>query len=113
MGAPNAIVRGVARRSAFALAAARSHAGGAVVERLACSLPVETPLFKSVPKASIGPIGPNLSANWEWLACVRLAWMQIWPAYRWSMILSENRCPPRIKCGAGFFGIMLSGRKRS
>jgi hypothetical protein len=23
------------------------------------------------------------------------------------MILSENRYPPRIKCGAGFFGIML------
>src|SRR5262245_20577901 len=28
-------------------------------------------------------------------------------AYCWSMILSENRCPPRIKSGAGFFGIML------
>ena len=26
---------------------------------------------------------------------------------RFSMILSENRFPPRIKCGAGFFGIML------
>jgi hypothetical protein len=25
----------------------------------------------------------------------------------WSMIFSENRYPPRIKCGAGFFGIML------
>ena len=25
----------------------------------------------------------------------------------WSMIFSENRCPPRIKSGAGFFGIML------
>jgi hypothetical protein len=25
----------------------------------------------------------------------------------WSMILSENRYPPRIKSGAGFFGIML------
>jgi hypothetical protein len=24
-----------------------------------------------------------------------------------SMIFSENRYPPRIKCGAGFFGIML------
>jgi hypothetical protein len=24
-----------------------------------------------------------------------------------SMILSENRFPPRIKSGAGFFGIML------
>jgi hypothetical protein len=23
------------------------------------------------------------------------------------MIFSENRCPPRIECGAGFFGIML------
>jgi hypothetical protein len=23
------------------------------------------------------------------------------------MILSENRCPPRIGCGAGFFRIML------
>src|SRR5215475_4612089 len=23
-----------------------------------------------------------------------------------SMIFSENRCPPRIKCGAGFFRIM-------
>ena len=23
------------------------------------------------------------------------------------MIFSENRYPPRIKCGAGFFGIML------
>jgi hypothetical protein len=28
-------------------------------------------------------------------------------AYCWSMILSENRYPPRIKSGAGFFGIML------
>jgi hypothetical protein len=28
-------------------------------------------------------------------------------AYRWSMIFSENRYPPRIKSGAGFFGIML------
>jgi hypothetical protein len=25
----------------------------------------------------------------------------------WSMIFSENRNPPRIKYGAGFFGIML------
>src|SRR5262249_17501487 len=25
----------------------------------------------------------------------------------WSMIFSENGCPPRIKSGAGFFGIML------
>jgi hypothetical protein len=29
------------------------------------------------------------------------------PAYCWSMIFSENRHPPRIKSGAGFFGIML------
>ncbi len=29
------------------------------------------------------------------------------PAYCWSMIFSENRYPPRIKSGAGFFGIML------
>ena len=28
--------------------------------------------------------------------------------YPWSMILSENRRPPRINSGAGFFGIMLS-----
>src|SRR5262249_26837341 len=28
-------------------------------------------------------------------------------AFWWSMILSENRYPPRIKSGAGFFGIML------
>jgi len=27
------------------------------------------------------------------------------------MIFSENRCPPRIKCGAGFFGIMLTQLK--
>jgi hypothetical protein len=27
--------------------------------------------------------------------------------FRWSMIFSENRVPPRIKSGAGFFGIML------
>jgi hypothetical protein len=27
--------------------------------------------------------------------------------YCWSMIFSENRYPPRIKPGAGFFGIML------
>src|SRR5262245_32219057 len=25
----------------------------------------------------------------------------------WSMIFSENRYPPRIKSGAGFFGVML------
>jgi hypothetical protein len=25
----------------------------------------------------------------------------------WSMMFSENRLPPRIKSGAGFFGIML------
>jgi len=25
----------------------------------------------------------------------------------WSMIFSENRFPPPIKSGAGFFGIML------
>src|SRR5262249_10331394 len=29
------------------------------------------------------------------------------PASRLSMIFSENRCTPRIKSGAGFFGIML------
>jgi hypothetical protein len=29
------------------------------------------------------------------------------PGYGWSMIFSENRYTPRIKCGAGFFGIML------
>jgi hypothetical protein len=28
-------------------------------------------------------------------------------AYWLSMIFSENRYPPRIKSGAGFFGIML------
>jgi len=27
------------------------------------------------------------------------------------MISSENRFPPRIKSGAGFFGIMLAGEK--
>src|SRR4029077_2002450 len=27
----------------------------------------------------------------------------------WRMIFSENRYPPRIKCGAGFFGIMPKG----
>jgi hypothetical protein len=27
--------------------------------------------------------------------------------YSWSMIFSENRYPPRIASGAGFFGIML------
>jgi hypothetical protein len=27
--------------------------------------------------------------------------------YRLSMIFSENRLPPRIKCGAGLFRIML------
>jgi hypothetical protein len=27
--------------------------------------------------------------------------------YWWSMIFSENRYPPRIESGAGFFGIML------
>ena len=26
--------------------------------------------------------------------------------YCWRMIFSENRYPPRIKSGAGFFGIM-------
>jgi hypothetical protein len=26
--------------------------------------------------------------------------------YLLRMIFSENRCPPRIKCGAGFFRIM-------
>jgi hypothetical protein len=29
------------------------------------------------------------------------------PACWWSMIFSENRNPPRIKSGAGIFGIML------
>src|SRR5262245_54273155 len=28
----------------------------------------------------------------------------------WSMIFSENQYPPRIKSGAGFFGIMLAAR---
>jgi hypothetical protein len=27
--------------------------------------------------------------------------------FQWSMIFSENRLRPRIKSGAGFFGIML------
>jgi hypothetical protein len=27
----------------------------------------------------------------------------------WRMIFSENRLPPRIKCGAGFFRIMRVG----
>jgi len=30
-----------------------------------------------------------------------------------SMIFSENRCPPRIKCGAGFFRIMLDAQQVS
>src|ERR1700730_18751264 len=30
-------------------------------------------------------------------------------AYCWSMMFSENRYPPRIASGAGFFGIMLLG----
>src|SRR5262245_34281606 len=28
-------------------------------------------------------------------------------SYRWSHFLTENRSPPRIKCGAGFFVKML------
>src|SRR6202008_4078738 len=34
-------------------------------------------------------------------------------AYWWSMIFSENRYPPRIKSGAGFFGIMLKAGSAS
>jgi len=31
-----------------------------------------------------------------------------WPFSHWlSMIFSENRYPPRTKCGAGFFAMML------
>src|SRR5205807_3557163 len=30
----------------------------------------------------------------------------------WRMIFSENRYPPRIKCGAGFFGIMRVATRR-
>jgi DNA-3-methyladenine glycosylase II len=30
----------------------------------------------------------------------------------WQMIFSENRYPPRIKSGAGFFGIMLSASRQ-
>src|SRR5262245_43698522 len=33
-------------------------------------------------------------------------------AYCWSMIFSENRCPPRIRSGAGFLGIMLLQLRR-
>ena len=29
------------------------------------------------------------------------------------MIFSESRFPPRIKCEAGFFGIMLNTRRRT
>jgi hypothetical protein len=29
------------------------------------------------------------------------------------MILPENRFTPRIKCGAGFFGIMLHGASQT
>jgi hypothetical protein len=29
------------------------------------------------------------------------------------MIYSENRCPPPITSGAGFFGIMLKGERVS
>jgi hypothetical protein len=30
--------------------------------------------------------------------------------FRWRMCFSENRCPPRIKCGAGFFRDMRASR---
>src|SRR5262249_35517689 len=33
-------------------------------------------------------------------------------AFWWSMIFSENRYPPRIKSGAGFFEIILLARRR-
>ena len=32
------------------------------------------------------------------------------PAFGWRMIFSKGRFPPRIKCGAGFFGIMRERR---
>ena len=52
---------------ACAPAAARTHAWGAVARRLARLQTVETPLFVSVPIVPIAPIGPNPSADWEWV----------------------------------------------
>ena len=50
----------------------------------------------SNPRATAGPERDDFSSNRHraLLNC-------------WSMIFSENRYPPRIKSGAGFFGIML------
>jgi hypothetical protein len=53
-------------RSAYAPAAARTHAAGAVAGRLVRLPAVEAPPLESVPKASIGPIGPNFSADFAW-----------------------------------------------
>jgi hypothetical protein len=41
------------------------------------------------------------------IAAVRRWARESSPLYCWSMIFSENRYPPRIKSGAGFFGIKL------
>ena len=37
---------------------------------------------------------------------IKLNRIMVWLLH-WGMIFSENRLPPRIKSGAGFFGIML------
>jgi hypothetical protein len=68
MGTPDEVVRGFAWWRAFTPAAVSRHAEGAVVEYLAYALRVEARLFASAPKASIAPIGPNRSADSEWLS---------------------------------------------
>src|SRR5258707_904250 len=37
---------------------------------------------------------------------IRSNWIRLSVYFSLRMVLPENRFPPRIKCGAGFFGIM-------
>src|SRR5262245_14047031 len=49
----------------------------------------------------------NASNDWQILGTAGAGICRSW----WSMIFSENRYPPRIESGAGFFGTMLHGDK--
>src|SRR5262249_17893951 len=79
---------------------------------IACAAIEHGKLFAPAGTGDFGSSPPDLSqvivtgvGNWrgEGLALVERVKLVFW----WSMTFSENRRPPRIKSGAGFFRIML------
>jgi hypothetical protein len=60
--------------------------------------------FNAQTRPLMRPLPYNHNTSWSVMTFLRIVIpLQL---FSWRVIFSENRFPPRIKCGAGFFRIM-------